>query len=178
MASAHCHIHYGPPTLFSLVQVYASELVDSISVFFSFLFSAAKADAAAQLQRDKKGRVGEMVRRVRINSKYSSPIELCISLWAHTHAHTHIHTGNQRHCQFQIDKMIPGCGVVRRPEITSHKPSVRRPVCRKEPQTEWRKDSQQIPTIVRFRKNSQREGGDILFSLSSKIHRMVAVTVL
>lgn len=34
MASAHCHIHYGPPTLFSLVQVYASELVDSISVFF------------------------------------------------------------------------------------------------------------------------------------------------
>lgn len=32
MASVHCHIHYSS-TLFSLVQVYASELVDSISVF-------------------------------------------------------------------------------------------------------------------------------------------------
>lgn len=37
--------------LFSLVQVYASELVNSISVFLS---AAAKMDAAAQLQRDKR----------------------------------------------------------------------------------------------------------------------------
>lgn len=36
---------------FSLVQVYASELVNSISVFLS---AAAKMDAAAQLQRDKR----------------------------------------------------------------------------------------------------------------------------
>lgn len=36
---------------FSLVQVYASELVNSISVF---LFAAAKMDAAAPLQRDKR----------------------------------------------------------------------------------------------------------------------------
>lgn len=34
MASVHCHIHYYSSTFFSLVQVYASELVDSISVFF------------------------------------------------------------------------------------------------------------------------------------------------
>lgn len=52
MASAHRHIHYYPPAFFSLVQVYASELVNSISVFLS---AASKVDAAAQLQRDKKG---------------------------------------------------------------------------------------------------------------------------
>lgn len=52
MASVHCHSHYYSPTFFSLVQVYASELVNSISVF---LCAAAKTDAAAQLQRDKKG---------------------------------------------------------------------------------------------------------------------------
>lgn len=37
MASVHCHIHYDSHNpLFSLVQVYASELVNSISVFFFF----------------------------------------------------------------------------------------------------------------------------------------------
>lgn len=51
MASVHCHIHYYSPTFFSLVQVYASELVNSISVFLS---AAAKIDAAVQLQRDKR----------------------------------------------------------------------------------------------------------------------------
>lgn len=51
MASVHCHIHYYSPTFFSFVQVYASELVNSISVFLS---AAAKMDAAAQLQRDKR----------------------------------------------------------------------------------------------------------------------------
>lgn len=53
MASAHCHIHFYSPTYFSLslVQVYASELVNSISVHLS---AAAKMDAATPLQRDKR----------------------------------------------------------------------------------------------------------------------------
>lgn len=51
MASAHFHIHCYSPTFFSLVQVYASELVNSISVYLS---AAARLDAAAQLQRDKR----------------------------------------------------------------------------------------------------------------------------
>lgn len=64
MASAHCHIHYYPPTLFSLVQVYASELVNSISVrFFVVFFSFLQRPKQTLLlnYRETKGRVGEMV---------------------------------------------------------------------------------------------------------------------
>lgn len=37
MATAHRHVHY-QSTVFSLVQVYASELVNSISVCFFVFF--------------------------------------------------------------------------------------------------------------------------------------------
>lgn len=53
MASAHSYSLLLSYLFLSLVQVYASELVNSISVFF-FLSAAAKMDAAAQLQRDKR----------------------------------------------------------------------------------------------------------------------------
>lgn len=46
------YIHNYSPALFSLVQVYASKLINSISVFLSA--AAAKKDAAAQLRRDKR----------------------------------------------------------------------------------------------------------------------------
>lgn len=79
MASAHFHIHCYSPAFFSLVQVYASELVNSISVY--------PPAAAAQIRERQKGRwikrseVREQT--VNINPKYS-----CVFPSEHTRAHT------------------------------------------------------------------------------------------
>lgn len=146
MASAHCLILYCSPTLFSLVQVYASELVNSISVC---LPAAAKIGTAARRQRKREKEKGKEVKTdlsVRLNSKYLSHI-------GHTQTHAlKQEIKSKRHCRNQIDNMIPGCRLVWnflntcRPEIISQDnqlsvvagPSV---CVGGKTQMKWRKDS-------------------------------------
>lgn len=85
MASVHCHIHYYSSTFFSLVQVYASELVDSISVFLS---AAGQNSCCCCSTTEREVMVGKMVQSVRTNCKYLSQIGLCVPS-EHTHVCTH-----------------------------------------------------------------------------------------
>ena len=57
MASVHCHIHYYSPTLFSRVQVYASE--STVLVFF--FFPQQPKWTPLLNYRETKGRVDKMV---------------------------------------------------------------------------------------------------------------------
>lgn len=102
MASVHCHSHYYSPTFFSLVQVYASELVNSISVF---LCAAAKTDAAAQLQRDKKG---GWIKWIEVWEQTVNIYPKVSCVFPSEHTRTHRKLKSTAACRYQIDRMIPG----------------------------------------------------------------------
>lgn len=106
MASVHCHSHYYSPTFFSLVQVYASELVNSISVF---LCAAAKTDAAAQLQRDKKG---GWIKWIEVWEQTVNIYPKVSCVFPSEHTRTHRKLKSTAACQYQIDRMIPGRGLM------------------------------------------------------------------